>query len=299
MDAPTMRGITDRFLLFSAGVTLVEEQLSLSDPSNVFYDPHLSDVDWLPDSVGYDELTSWAQAFGTTAEPGAFRDFYNADTFDVFQMTEEAGTGHSGALGRQVTLNMRTANDVPLLAAIEASLDVLEAADDDGKVVLNARGRQSGGLLVLSWNGANYSNNVVTLSRAALIAEAQAGTTVVTITARLPSGVSSSARQPALGVPPVGTITPLFDGRPDLPQLPGDNPMDLDGLHIESGPTIFVDGQLAAGSVSCIGGTFSPTCDTDRVRVTLTSPPTGTGVHVLQLQNPGGLLSNELPIIVP
>ncbi len=298
MDAPTMRGITDRFLLFSAGVTQVEEQLTFSDPANPLYNPNLSDVDWLPETVGYDELTSWAQAFGTVQSPGAFRGFYNADTFDVFQMTEEASNGHSGALGRQVTLNSRTVTDPGTLAEINALLDVLEAADLDGTVVLEGTGLRNGAVLRTTFDDTGYKVGGPPLSRAALIAEAAAGTTLVTLTAELPPKVSSSTPQPALSVPPVAN-NPLVGGRPDLPTLPGDNPMDVDGLHIESGAAIFVDGRKVAGSVACIGGSFSPTCDTDRVRITLSSPPTSAGVHLLQLQNPQGLLSNELPIIVP
>ena len=295
-----MRGITDRFMLFSAGVTLVQEQLLFSDPSFVLYQPNISDVDWLPDTVGFDELTSWAQAFGTVQQPGAFRGVYNADTFDVFQMTEEAANGHSGALGRQLTLNSRTANDAGLLAGIQATLAVLEAADTDGKIVLEGKGQHAGGGANYSFDGGLYMVGSLSLTRAQLIAEAAAGTTLVTLTARLPANVSSAAPQPGLAVPAVSERTgapgALFDGRPDLPTT---NPMQIDGLHVEANPTILVDGQVAAGSVSCLGGSFSPTCDSSRIQVDLTSPPTSSGVHLLQVQNPEGLISNELPFIVP
>ncbi len=70
-------------------------------------------------------------------------------------------------------------------------------------------------------------------------------------------------------------------------------------MHILSGATIFVDGARADGTVSCIGGSFAPVCDTDRVQITLVSPPTSSGIHLLQLQNPEGLMTNELPILVP
>lgn len=300
MDAPTMRGITDRFLIFSAGVTLMEEQLVFSDPNFALYQPNISDVDWLPDTVGFDELMSWAQAFGTVQQPGAFRGVYNADTFDVFQMTEEAANGHSGALGRQLTLNTRTTNDAAALAEIQATLAVLEAADADGKIVLVGKGRRAGNGATYSFDAGAYMAGTLTQTRAELIAEAAAGTTLVTFTARLPANVTSAAPQPALAVPAVsertGALGTLFDGRPDLPTT---NPMQVDGLHIEANPTVLVNGQVAAGSVSCLGGSFSPTCDSSRIQVDLASPPTSSGVHLLQVQNPGGLASNELPFIVP
>ncbi len=297
MDAPTMRGIPDRFLLFSAGVTLVEEQLQASNPSSPFFNPDQTDVDWTPE-LGFDELASWAQAFGTPAQEGAFRGTYKADTFDVFQMTEEASTGHSGAVGRQLTLNTRTVNDPTLLAEINATLDVLEQADTDGAIALLGEGERNGSDATANWTAGEYRVGGATLSRAALVAEAANGTTLVTLTARLPAAVSPGIAQPALAVPAVDPVLGIIDGgRPDLPVLPG--PMDVDGLHVLSGAAIFVDGQKADGTVTCIGGSFSPTCDSDRVQITLTSPPTASGVHLLQLQNPQGLLSNELPIIAP
>ncbi|MBW2243151.1 MAG: hypothetical protein JRH01_14290 [Deltaproteobacteria bacterium] len=301
MDAPTMRGITDRFLIFSAGVTLVEEQLQVSDPASPFFNPNQTDVDWLPDSVGFDELTMWAQAFGTAAQEGAFRSIYKADTLDTFQMTEEASNGHPAGIGRQLTLNTRTTNNEGLLAEINATLDVLELADADGTIVLRGQGERNGSDAPFNWAaGAGYVGPGVVLSRAALIAEAAAGTTLLTFTARLPAKVQPGAVQPALAVPPVTDLASgglVTGGRPDLPVLPG--PMDVDGLHILTGATIFVDGAKADGTVSCIGGGFTPACDTDRVQISLASPPTSSGVHLLQLQNPEGLMTNELPIIVP
>ena len=300
MDAPTMRGITDRFLLFSAGVTLVEEQLQVSNPSSPFYNPNQSDVDWTPE-LGFDELASWAQAFGTAAQEGAFRSVYKADTFDVFQMIEEASNGHSAAIGRQLTLNTRTVNDAGLLAEINATLDALELAHTDGTVVLIGQGTRNGSTAAFFWMpGSNgYNTPGGTITRAALIAEAASGASHVTFTARLPANVQPGTAQPGLGVPAVDPSTGgVFNGgRPDLPVLPG--PMDVDGLHIRASATIFVDGQRVDGTVACLGGSFAPECDSDRVRISLASPPTSPGVHLLQLQNPNGLLSNELPIIVP
>gem|GEM_PF-6026038 len=133
------------------------------------------------------------------------------------------------------------------------------------------------------------------LSPAELVAEAQAGTLLVTLTAAERGGVHADTPQPTLSVPAVGNF--LSDGRPDLPLLPGDNPMQLEARHVRAFAQILVDGQVVSGSVSCLGGSFSPTCDSGRIQVSLDQvPPPGT--HLLQVQNRNLLLSNELPILV-
>jgi hypothetical protein len=59
-----------------------------------------------------------------------------------------------------------------------------------------------------------------------------------------------------------------------------------------------VDGTVVSGSVACVSGSFTPFCDTEVVSITLTSTPTPDGLHLLQVQNPDGPLSNEMPICV-
>jgi hypothetical protein len=81
-EAPTMRGITDRYLQFSAGVSNVRDGLELAAATGA------TDVPWSP-AVGFDEFTVWAVAFGSAAIPGAFRSAYNVGPFDIFQMIEE------------------------------------------------------------------------------------------------------------------------------------------------------------------------------------------------------------------
>ena len=51
--------------------------------------------------------------------------------------------------------------------------------------------------------------------------------------------------------------------------------------------------------MACIsGGSFTPFCDSDTIRITLNSTPTPDGLHLLQIQNEKGPLSTELPICV-
>ncbi len=296
-DAPTMRGITDRFLLFSAGVTLVEEQLIFANSA--------SEVGWSPD-VGFDELVSWAQAFG--CPPGSpsgcspnqtgFRGAYNVGAFDIFQMVEEASTGQSGAIGRQLTLNTRTAGPGER-PATQSELSLLEAADDAGFVNLRGSGIRNGDAIVLSYVGGSWRNSSVSLTSTQLLDEAAAGTTLLTATALHGAGVDAGTAQPTLTVGVVDPATdPFFDGRMDLPELPGDNPMLLDSKHLASGASIIVDGEVVGGTIACVGGSFTPFCSSEQISVTLDTVPSGSGLHVIQVQNPRGLVSNEMPFLV-
>ena len=285
-DAPTMRGITDRWLQFSAGVTNVNELLVGGAPTTEF--------PWTP-ADGFDEFLIWALAFGAPGNTTGFRGFYDVGGFDIFQMIEEASTGQVGVFARQVTVNADTAAD----PNVDALLALMEAADTNGAVNLRGTGVRNGQPLLLSFgeNGLYGGGVGVSLDRAALLAEGAAGTLNVTFTAAHRSSVTANSMQPGISVPAQGNF--LFNGAPALPQLPGDNPMTLVQVRVEENASIFVDGQPAAGSVACVGGTFTPVCTGGSVDVTLSSPPTASGMHLLQLMNPGGLISNELPILVP
>jgi YVTN family beta-propeller protein len=289
-DAPTLRGITDRYLQFSAGVTQVVDVLQGATFTGATVAPWTADV-------GYDEFTAWAIAFGTPANPGAFEGAYDVGPFDVFQMAEEMSNGQSGVLGRQLTLNMRSTTG-GALADTEAILDVMEAADADGLVNVRGTGVRNGAGITLSLRpDGGYKAKNTDLSRAELLAEAAAGTTTLTLVAHQRAGVNAGTFQPSLFVNAAGGF--LRNGRPDLPSFGGGNPpaLLLRGNHIEAGAVALIDGQPVAldAPVACQTGTL-PNCTGDFVLVDLTAPPTGAGIHTLQLQNPSGLLTNELPV---
>jgi hypothetical protein len=135
-------------------------------------------------------------------------------------------------------------------------------------------------------------------TRAALIsdiADGGTGFSVATLTGHLRSGITAGTLQPLLSV---DTILDGPTGNPDLPMLPGDNPMTLKGINVDGSAIIVVDGQQVSGTISCVGGSFNPLCDSDTVSITLSATPSPNGLHLLQVQNPTGLLSNELPICV-
>jgi hypothetical protein len=298
-DAPTMRGMTDRFIHFSLGITVTEETMAFAQqPRTItiqgfplqYTGPVSPEFTWDP-AVGYDERSSFGAAF-LIFEPayGVFPDL-------MFQMFEEASTGYSGALGRQVQLNVASTTG-PALAATEGLLALLEAADQNGSVNLRGVGVRDAAPLVLSYRAdGTYKNgsDALSLTRAELLAEAQAGTLSMAFTAALRRNFGKDThRQPLISVSSNG------DGNgtnPDIPLLPADNPMTLRAVDVRGDATIFWDGAPIGGTLSCVGGSFAPYCDSGLVQIDLVGlPPVDDELHLLQVQNPGAGLSAELPV---
>jgi len=104
--------------------------------------------------------------------------------------------------------------------------------------------------------------------------------------------------------------------RVDFPTNAGSGGMQIKGRHIQPGTAIFVDGQRVDGTITCtlLGGSL-PDCDEEKITITLDAvpPPANAtcpcpggdnqegslpddSMHLLQVQTPGGLLSNEFLI---
>ena len=103
--------------------------------------------------------------------------------------------------------------------------------------------------------------------------------------------------------------------RVDFPNNAGRGGMLLKGRHIQPGAAIFVDGRRVGGAITCtLGGTL-PSCDEEKITITLDAAPADpdatcpcpggdtqegplpdANMHLLQVQTPGGLLSNEFLI---
>lgn len=309
-DAPSLRGLSDRWLHFSNGITFsrpffefVNEDwnsapLEAGKPVIV---PIVGFVPELPDpdvryhyDTGFDELTTLAALFSPGFGPG-----YRADEKDIFQMSEEFSTGLSGATGRQVTLNARTTN-AQNLEETETLLDALEAADRKGVVNLRVVGTHVTGdssiRHVLSYRESGlYENEAgdLALSRADLIALAQAGDIIVTATAHLRQYIQSAdIDQPLLVHDTDAEQQTIF------PILPQQHPIQLGAVDVRADSFLLVDGQPVEGSVECVGGSFHPTCSSGRVSIRLAQPPSKSGLHILQLVSDGGLMSNPSPFCV-
>jgi YVTN family beta-propeller protein len=301
-DVPTMRGMTDRFLQFSLGITNAEEVLVFADagfaPGGL--SPLEAPIKWLNGANGFREITTFGSAFAI------FQPVYNVRPLHTFQMFEEASTGFAGAVGRQVTLSTATTNG-PALAGTEALMTALEEADAMGLVNLRAVGIRAGAPLTLSYRSTAVYKALggFELTHAQLLAEAQAGTTLMTLTAALRSGFGDEVQypQPLLSVG-VGTGP---TGDPPLPVVgtspANPNPFSVIGTAVRADAALFMDGQKVTGAISCVlSGVF---CQDGSISVDLDALPDlaapagpDPGLHLLQVQNGPGPLSNELPVCV-
>jgi YVTN family beta-propeller protein len=289
-DSPTMRGLNDRFLQFSLGITAAEEIMLFATqqiPGVVAaIEPEIA---WDP-VRGYEELTTFGGAFGI------FEVVYGVRPFNIFQMIEEASTGHAGATGRQVTLNTSTAN----AAGTVALMSELEAADARGVVNLRAHGRrgnQNAVVFTFRDTGLYESERLgVQLTPQELRDEAATGATLVTLTAALRENFGS-APQPLLAT--FGSVGNGAIDDPPLPHVTGGasnpSPLSVRGVDVDPAGTVFIDGAETTGVIGCEDGLGGDGfCIDGHVTIDLATRP-ANGTHLLQVQNPAGPLSNELP----
>ena len=127
-------------------------------------------------------------------------------------------------------------------------------------------------------------------SREELLALASEGQFIGTFTARLGDRVDLDHPQPALWSS--GPIQALR-GRQQFPTLSGDNAtLSIKGRHLRVGAHIIVDGRRVAGNLRCQSGAL-PDCTVETVEIQLAALPVSTGMHLLRVQNPDGLFSND------
>ncbi|MCX6381122.1 MAG: hypothetical protein NT023_16895 [Armatimonadetes bacterium] len=262
MDAPTWRGAYDRWLILPQGRL------------------NIIDFDFYRDIAekGVPERSLWRFAWG------------GRERFDpVWNMVLEGSTGYSGAFARQLTLNKVSAS-----AKFTADLlNALELSASEGGIVLQGEGiflkgrnsahvsfqfdgRTGGGVYVES-EGVHKAFN-----RAELITLASKGRFVGTFTGRLGRKADYDHPQPALW-----TVGPIQTqrGHEAFPLLyPGIGSMKMSGRHIERGAYLYIDGRRVDGSLSIAGGTIT---------VAPAKLP-AVGIHLLQVQNPDGLFSNDV-----
>ena len=257
MDAPTWRGAYDRFLILPQG------RLNIIDFD--FYRRITAE--------GIPERKMWQLTWG------------GRRAFDpVWDMVLEGSTGFSGSFARQVTLNKSTANE----KLTSDLLDALEASATEGGVVLQVEGafiaNTKATPVKFQFNGAyiQTDGDRKSFTRKQLAALAVEGKFIGTFTGRHGENADYDHPQPALW-----TLGPIHSqrGRQKFPKLAGDNKtMTISGRHIREGAQILVDGHKVRGSMK-IG-------EKDRLEITLIQLPP-IGMHFLQVQNPGGLFSND------
>ncbi len=260
MEAPTWRGAYDRFMITPQARTNVIALMDLVD---------------MPDE--FPEREMWILA-------GASE--------HIWQMVVQGSTGFHGGFARQVTLNEDSAEAVQTGAV----LDVLEAAAEEGAIELQGEGVRfvdgEAAPLALAFEDGAYAMRDGTgeLARSTLVAEAAAGDLVVTLTGRAGPNVDVEHPQPALW--PVAALAAQTQNV-HLPFLGDDLMLRVNGRHVREDAAVFVNGRRVAGEVSCEQGSL-PGCDDEIVLVRLQSAPVPGGIAFLQLQNPGGLFSNDM-----
>ena len=261
MDAPTWRGAQDRWLILPQGrLNMVEF-------------PFFREIALR----GTPERDVWRMSWG------------GRERFDpVWDMVLEASTGFSGAFARQVFLDRTTVDD----RTTAAMLDALEAAAADGAVTLYAEGY---GTLAGSAEAAvELRYDAITppfvaadgrrFSRDDLRGAAADGTFSAIFTAR--GGLRASAPQPAIWTQ--GEIH-AQRGHQHFPRLSvGERLLTASGRHVLPGAFPVVNGRRVQGSVRADG---------DLVVVELAETP-ADGMHLLQVQNPDGLASNDFLFFV-
>ncbi len=268
MDAPTWRGAYDRWLILPQG------RLNIVDF------PFFKRVA----EQGTPEEEVWRFSWGG-------RERFNP----VWDMVLEASTGFVGGFGRQATLNRATADDAQILDLLAS----LEQAARDGSVVLSGEGLWLDGdsPAPVRFTVANDTDDPLvayqetggsggTFSATDLADAAADGRLLVTFTARACGNVDAASPQPA-----IWTTGPLEQqrGRQRFPRLaPGETRMTASGRHVQPDAVPLIDGRKAAGTVAVNG---------DELTVDLAEPP-AAGMHLLQLQNPDGLASNDFLFFV-
>jgi hypothetical protein len=260
-DAPTMRGIWDRHLLFSNGMLSSEEFLTAQG--------------FPPQTTGMTELRSLSATF-----PGLFTPGYNVPVGNVWQFFNEMSVGLPSLAGRQLVLLASNRGD----ATTEARANQIQQAATEGRVTAVAR------IGTNEWrfaSGAWMTRTGPGVARDDLRTMAEAAGLALVLTAELPERMQAggASRQPLLWV---------LDGAagPAVPrvQVGTSRTFSVFAAQIEPGARVLVDGALCAACAASFDELDGA------VDVTL-SPVPAVGTHVVQIQNLEGFQSNELPIV--
>jgi YVTN family beta-propeller protein len=262
MDAPTWRGAYDRFLILPQG------RLNIIDFD--FYRRIAEE--------GIPERKMWRLSWRSNAR------------FDpIWDMVLEGSTGHSGSFARQLTVNRETAGD-ELTADV---LSALETSAREGGIVLRVEGAMLAGKkatpIRLQFHAGNgkgrYATNAgdgKSYSREELVGLASDGRFIGTFTGRHGARADIDHPQPALW-----TLGPIHRqrGSQKFPELHEANrTMTVSGRHFGEEARLVVDGRRVEGTVKLAAN--------ERVDITLSKLP-ARGMHLLQVQEPDGLFSND------
>ena len=328
-DAPTQRGLWDRHVQFSNGSPSSEEVLAASeacakgnppgdhpvlgafvtgDPCALAsaaltaflgfeLDPFLgapSGADIYDPAVGFTERGVFLSTFETI-----FHLAYGVRGAPMWEFFSEMGVGFSGLYGRQLTTSAADA----LSAETAQALGPLVTAADEGRLALvgaflnleTYRYSPETGLWLIEFRpihaGLPSRTSAELLERVVILDE------TLTVTAHLKEGVTigGADRQPLLDVDPdekaieqIGTLLAIPRPAPEPSQS-----FRIGALYTQPEAKLLVNGALCEACTLVLGASPNgPWAD-----VTLVDAlPLGT--HVIQVLNPDGWISNEMPIQV-
>jgi hypothetical protein len=272
MDVPTWRGAYDRFQNQAQGRN------------------KLVDYPWILglQEQGTPEKKFWQLSWSGTGGP--------RHEFDpIWDMVLEGSTGFSGSFARQLTLTQATSTE-PLTSTL---ISALESSASQGTIVLETEGvfiddkitrkfemqfdaYYKGGVYVEKASDRKY------YARADLIKLAEQGQFIGTFTAR--HGVKADLfKYPQ---PAIWSLGPIQEqrGKQDFPTLRNNQKsMVISGRHFGNDAHTFVDGVRIDATVSVKEG--------EKVTVSLANLPP-VGMHMLQVQEPEGRMSNDFIFFV-
>jgi len=320
-DAPSARGLWDRHILFSDGLMSSYEFLQLAqdcadgiepvqnpatvglltgDPCNL-QSPlglTLAQLPFPSHAHIYDPAEGITErgAFLATFE-GVFSLAYGVRGDRIWQFQVEMGTGLPGLTGRQVSVTASTASDPDTIAQIQQ----LEQAASDGKIVAIARAPELEELK-FDPSGQSWRNRTgrIGMTSAQILADALGSERTYTLTAELPSGITGGGadRQPLLDIDPDVKAAEIALGVGQAPHIPTPTPgvaatFRVGVKYVAPGAQVLVDGAVctACGLQLTTAQNGDPAAD-----LSLAEGLTA-GMHVIQVHNPDGWVSNELPVL--
>ena len=328
-DAPSARGMWDRFTLFSNGIFSSQEVLQgAQDCANgIEPPPRQFEVNLgtgtIPITISGDpcnlrspeiELllfplaqmpfptyeTIWDPAVGMTERgsfiatfEGIFSLVYGVRGDKIWQYQLEIGTGLPGLTGRQLPIDPTNSSDPDMLGQLEQ----IETYAREGRITAVATGYGIGELRydpsVGGWSGP------MGLAIGSLPLLAEESGEEITVTADLPENISigGADRQPLLDVDPDRRAAETTGDAPSLPHPWHDevSTFRLGAQYVDASARVLVNGDLCE---SCsFTPAVAPTTGATAIDMTI-DPGLPLGVHVIQVQNPNGWASNEMPLCV-
>ena len=313
-EAPTIRGLWDRWVMFSNGLFNSEEGMALAqdcadgnpplaapgllqgDPCTLDFGVSLrpgfpsGETVWDP-AVGPTERGAWMASFEFVFDLA-----YGVPGANIWEFLNEMSVGLPGLYGRQVFIDPANSDAAETVAALAQ----VESAAAEGRITAVARNRAIGEMRYqpasamwvagsgLAWTGEQLRGSSAILG------------VPVTVTAELPENVSigGADRQPLLDINPESRATEAIGDLLDIPRFPAGAPSTspLGYAYVEEDAAVFVDGERCDAADGCSftlspGGGFE---GADLMQLSLKALSAGT--HVVQVQNPGGWFSNEMPV---